>query len=163
MKMHERHSPVRLMMASAAAVTVPVATAALLAVASVPADARLNAAILFVLFGLPISFLHFLLLGLPAYAVLSRRWPLTWWAAGAGGFTVAAIPMTLLSLASSGFETYQQGQTMLIVNGRYTAAGYLSLLGEAGTIGLIGAMGGIAFWAMLRMKKGAARLRTAPK
>jgi hypothetical protein len=152
--MHEGHSPARLTMASAAAVTVPVATAAIFAVASVPADARLNAAILFALFGLPISFLHFLLLALPAYAILSRRWPLTWWAGAAGGFVVAAMPMTLLSFASPGFETYQQGQTMLIVNGHYTAAGYLSLLGEAGTTGLIGAMGGIAFWAMLRTKKG---------
>ncbi|MBV8685424.1 MAG: hypothetical protein JOZ90_08000 [Alphaproteobacteria bacterium] len=152
--MREGHSLARLTVASAAAVTVPVAIAAMLVVPSVDADARLNAAILVALFGLPISFLHFVLLGLPAYAVLSRRWPLTAWAAAAGGFAVAAIPMPLLSLASPGFETYRQGQVMLIEDGRYTMAGYLSLLGQAGSTGLIGAMAGIAFWAVLAMKKG---------
>ncbi|HEX5183776.1 MAG TPA: hypothetical protein VFW19_11575 [Allosphingosinicella sp.] len=86
---------------------------------------------LFLIFGLPIALLHLLVLALPAYAVLRHYWPLSWWAASLGGFVVGAIPIGLMSLASSPLSIDPP------------------MIG-----GLLGLSGGLAFWAVLAMKKG---------
>jgi len=104
------------------------------------------------LFGTPIALLHALLFGLPAYLALRGRWPLRRWIAALAGFVIGALPTALLSL-DPGYEFYRQGQQVLVYNGYYTTAGWLSVLSGAVISGLYGVVGGLAFWLVLRGAK----------
>ncbi len=53
-------------------------------------------AVAVLLAGFPIALAHAMLLGLPAYGLLSRRWRLRAWNAMLGGFVVGAAPAGLL-------------------------------------------------------------------
>ncbi len=94
---------------------------------------------------------HMLLLGLPLYGLLSLRWQLRWWSAAIGGFLVGGLPYLVL-LNNSG-EYSQVGDTVLSEHGRYTAAGWSQLFEMCGWLGLIGALAGLAFWAVLRWRR----------
>ena len=108
------------------------------------------------LFGTPIALLHALLFGLPAYLALRERWPLRRGIAALAGLVIGALPTALLSL-DPGYEFYQQGQQVLVLDGYYTPAGWLSLLYGAAMSGLYGVVGGLAFWLVLSGAKGTAR------
>jgi hypothetical protein len=86
---------------------------------------------------LPFTIGHALLLGLPVAAYCRhRRWTHVI-VAIASGFLVGATPMGL----------YAVGWTM--VNGVATGSAWVSCLRAAGTGGLLGAPGGLAFWLTL--------------
>lgn len=89
----------------------------------------LGGAALFYLVGVPIAFAFVLLLGLPVYLVLRRRWRLTWWNAVLGGWAVATAPIAMFGLRSIGDPTF---------------------LLWVGQVGLLGVAGGLAFWAVVR-------------
>jgi hypothetical protein len=86
---------------------------------------------LILVFALPVAAAHALLLGLPLYLLLRLRWPLRWWSAALGGFAVAVIPVSLLSLPAGGGIS-------------------LAAMGELATLGWCGLAGGLAFWVVLR-------------
>jgi len=120
--------------ACAAALLVPVLAAGGLFGLDSPPAARAGILFLSLLFGLPIALLHLLVLALPAYLVLREYWSLSWWAAALGGFVVGAIPVGLLALGT--VDPSSDAVT-------------LSFGG-----GLLGLSGGVAFWAVLAVKKG---------
>jgi hypothetical protein len=124
----------RFVCACAAALLVPVLAAGGLFSFDSPPASRASIIFLSLLIGLPIALLHFLVLALPAYAVLREYWPLSWWAAALSGFIVGAMPAGLLGLATLD-----------------PASDAITLSFAAGLLGL---SGGVAFWAVLAMKKG---------
>jgi hypothetical protein len=129
--MEEEHpSGARLMAALACAVAVAAVGAAALwsRMLGQPAPGLFP---LILMFGLPIAAAHALILGLPVYLLLRRRWTLRWWSAALGGFAVAVVPAGLLSSApGSGMS--------------------LTVLRELAELGLLGLAGGVAFWIVLR-------------
>lgn len=98
--------------------------------------------------GLVIALMHLLFLALPAYLILSRRWPLRWHWAALAGFLVAAVPSGLIALSATTGD-YSAGGAILVEDGRQTAAGWLNLLITQTGLGILGAAGGIAFWIVL--------------
>jgi hypothetical protein len=115
----EKPSPGRLVGGCrAATASAPVPYAVLISLEEGPSAGLL----IFVMgFGFVIAALH-LLLAMPTYSLLRRRWPLTWWNAALGGFVVGALPTGALSLG----------------------------WGALAWSGASGAMGGLVFWAVLR-------------
>ena len=49
------------------------------------------------LFGVPLALVHVLLLALPAYLLLRRRWPVTWANSALLGLLIGALPTAALS------------------------------------------------------------------
>lgn len=79
-------------------------------------------------FGFPLAFGHALVLGLPSYLWLERRYPLRWWNAMVAGGVIGAVPMLLwIGPGSAG-----KGMIVLL------------------TVGASGAGGGLVFRAALR-------------
>jgi hypothetical protein len=99
-------SPLRLVAAfflAAAAAPLPFA----LGVAVGTPDSAIDLALMVMLFGFPLALLHVLLLALPAYLLLRRRWPVTWANSAVLGLLIGALPTAVLSeglttLASTG-------------------------------------------------------------
>lgn len=120
--------PRRVFLASMAAVVTPPSLAAVYVSSNSDRGAAL--AIGIILLGSLIAFFH-LPLALPAVFVLGRRWPLTWWRAALGGFVVGASPSALLAVLTS---------TAAVI--------------EVGIAGLLGSVGGMAFWAALPRRSG---------
>lgn len=73
---------------------------------------------------------HALLIALPAYALLSRVWPLRWWNAMIGGAVVGAGPISMLSASDGPSATLRT----------------LALLAP------LGAVSGFAFWLAARQR-----------
>jgi hypothetical protein len=85
-------------------------------------------------FGFPIAFLLAFAFGLPAYLLLARYHRLRWWSATAAGALIGTLPgMVLLC--------FTQGSTAEAVGIAQFTAG-------------CGALGGLAFWAILRRALG---------
>lgn len=96
-------------------------------------------------FGLPIAAVHLLILALPAYVLLSDRLPFRWWHALLGGFVVGALP--------AGVLTGIWAVTRTSARAAYAEGGLAELASELapmGMLGLAGAVGGLAFWLVLR-------------
>lgn len=78
-----------------------------------------------VVFGFPVALLHALLLALPAYLMMRRRWRLAWWSSAAAGFLIGALPALLLTRSVATLMT-----------------------------GGCGLVGGFVFWLVLRGARG---------
>lgn len=141
----------RLGAASVAAIVASV-TAMWISLVAGDAASGLRLAVPTYAFGSMIAMMHLLFLALPAYLVLRELWPLSWSSAALGGFFVAAIPSGLFML-SLPFNFESLGDTILIEDGRRTAAGWLHLFIGQAKFGLVGVAGGLAFWAVLRPRK----------
>lgn len=88
-----------------------------------------------------------LLLGIPAYLMLRRHFaprPLSCAIVGGG---VAAIPWLFLVFASRP-TTASIGGWSTVIDGQYTAYGWLTNAALVGVIALVGAAAGLAFWAI---------------
>jgi hypothetical protein len=85
-------------------------------------ESILGALFLAVLFGFPIALVHAGLLGVPAYLLMRRRWPLKWWNAVPAGAMIGGLPAYLL---------WQDGKAALL-------------------FAACGAVGGLTFWFMAR-------------
>ena len=132
--MNDRPSDRRLACAYIVAIFVPALAAGGWISLDSPPPARASIIFLALLFGSPVALLHLLFLALPAYVVLRKYWPLCWWSAALGGFIVGAIPAGLLALGASDISP--------------------DAMRFSFTAGLLGLSGGLAFWAVLTMKKG---------
>jgi ABC-type tungstate transport system substrate-binding protein len=80
--------------------------------------------------GVQIALLHAVLVGLPAYLLLSRRGRVRWWHAGLGGALIGGVPLGLFFI-SGGVES-------------------------ALVLGLAGLVGGLVFWAVAHEREEAA-------
>src|SRR5688572_2542043 len=87
---------------------------------------ELGPAVLFLAFftslvGFVIAALH-LVLALPAYQLFRRWWRLRWWSSALAGFVIGTLPIAVIAGSWNG----------------------------VGATGVCGAVGGLAFWAVLR-------------
>jgi hypothetical protein len=104
--------------------------------------------------GIVVAGLHALFLGLPAYALLAPKMPATLPRTLIAGFVVGGVPTLLLSMLVLPTSA-SIGDVATVRNGAPTGAGVLINLAFAGAAGLLGAIGGLAFWAALRIMGGA--------
>lgn len=92
--------------------------------------------------------LHTLFLAIPAYAVLSTRMPVSPLRASLTGFIIGAAPILLLLLLVTP-QSASIGNVETARNGIPTLAGLGWNLASAAGMGMLGAVGGLAFWAVL--------------
>jgi len=117
----------------------------------IAAASSVGGAMLFVGFFATLYAALHLVIAIPAYVALRRQGAFLWRHALTGGFLIGAIPLGLMTIYPSA-QRYQQGQTLLVVDGEYTPAGWLAWLESMGWCGLYGAVGGLAFWWVLRAR-----------
>ena len=86
-----------------------------------------------------VASIHAFVIGLPAHALLPRRWRYSPLANGAGGFLVGGLPLPLLMVLLSEIDPGMSQRAFLA-----------SLAAEAGSLGLFGAVGGFVFWLIVR-------------
>ena len=103
-------------------------------------------------FTLVIALSHAVLFGLPIFLIFqSRGW------AGIGtcvvlGFAIGAVPAGMLTFPVSGFSLYASawaGGAPMVTNGMSAAAIWVSYMKPLMYLGLLGAFGGLVFWAVL--------------
>jgi SAM-dependent methyltransferase len=103
-------------------------------------------------FTLLIAFCHAVLFGLPIFLIFQSR---GWGGAavsGVFGFAIGAVPVGVLTFAVSGFALFASawaGGTPTPTDGLSTAALWVSYVQPLAYFGLLGALGGIVFWAVL--------------
>lgn len=103
-----------------------------------------NTFLLVAAFAVPIAFAHMLFLAVPLYLALSRRWRVGWGSAAAWGFLVGATPFGLL-FGGAAIATAERAQDIR------------DMLWSAGYAGGCGAVGGLAFNAILALGERAKR------
>lgn len=86
-----------------------------------------------------------LVLGVPAYFVLRRHFAPRLINCALAGAGVAASPWLLLTMVSAPDQA-SIGERATVVNGSYTAFGWLMNAQSIGEIGLAGAVAGALFW-----------------
>lgn len=91
-----------------------------------------------------------LVLGLPFYMAARSAGKATLATAAIAGFVVGAAIPALLVFTGPAADTASVGGTATVVGGAYTAAGWLQNLGMILAFGAVGAIGGAAFWAVVR-------------
>ncbi len=128
--------------------------AAALAPAAVFAAVGGSLSLLTISFGIALA--HAVLLGLPTFLVLRTKNWVNGISTPVAGFIIGAIPVGVLSwpmrysdLKSNAWTGPERVQTML--DGVPTLAGWLQYLQGLLFFGAFGALGGIAFWATLRV------------
>lgn len=87
-----------------------------------------------------------LLLGVPAYYMLRRHFEPRLISCALAGTVVTALPWLFLTLMSAPGQA-SIGDRATVINGSYTAYGWLMNAQFVGEIGLAGAIGGALFWA----------------
>jgi SAM-dependent methyltransferase len=109
-------------------------------------------------FTLAIAFGHAVLLGLPIFLIFQSR---GWGGAavsGVFGFAIGAVPVSVLTFPVSGFALFASASVGgTPTDGLSTAALWVSYVQPLVYFGLLGALGGIVFWAVLTCSGYAAR------
>jgi hypothetical protein len=116
------------------------------------------AALLALLFGdirtFPLTFVIVSLvafgLGLPVYVGVRADRNDTPLLAAVMGFVIGAVLPAILVISGSAADQESVGGTATVVNGSYTAAGWLEALALVGLFGLLGLCGGLIFWFVVR-------------
>lgn len=106
----------------------------------------------FFLYAFPVAIVHAFAVALPIYSMLRRRWRASLGACLLGSFLVGAVPMSLPQLLATypaGLDTWSGG-IPTIVGGRPTAYHYVEVAVSAVVFGILGLVGGITFWLVLR-------------
>lgn len=85
-------------------------------------------------------------LGLPIYLAVRRANRVSWKTAVIAGFCIGAIVPAFIALTGPGASQSSVGGVPTVVNGAYTAAGWLEVLTLVGASGLLGTVGGLVFW-----------------
>jgi hypothetical protein len=111
---------------------------------------------------------HALILGLPAFLILQmKRWVNAATSTGAG-FAIGVMPIAVLTwpLQPAAHFNASTNGVRTIVEGVPTVEGWFEYLQLLLTLGGLGALGGVAFWAVLRvsdgLKNGIPNLRRGP-
>lgn len=89
-------------------------------------------------------------LGLPLYMAARSAGKATLATAAIAGLVVGAAIPALLVFTGPAADTASVGGTATVVGSAYTAAGWLQNLGMVLAFGAVGAIGGAAFWAVVR-------------
>lgn len=98
-----------------------------------------------------VALAHAVLLGVPAYLLLRPRLRVGFIACCIGGFAVGAVPLGILGLFTMTMLTSAStGGTPTVVNHVPTLAGWIEYAEGVGWAGLLGLIGGVAFWIGLR-------------
>jgi hypothetical protein len=92
--------------------------------------------------------------GMPIYLLLRFTECANWKTAALGGFAVGAI-LPLCAVLLSPVDQASVDGVATVVDGRYTLAGWRQNFFVVGGFGLLGALGGMAFWSLLRLTLGA--------
>jgi hypothetical protein len=100
-----------------------------------------------------------IVLGVPTYFLLRRRLEPRLGNCALAGSTVAVLPWFFLTLAGAPTQA-SIGERATVINGSYTAYGWLMNAQFLGVIGLAGAVGGALFWAIAAAGSGAGKVRT---
>ncbi len=95
----------------------------------------------FFLYAFPVALAHAFGLGLPVYSILRRRWRASLGACLLGSFLIGAVPMSLLLLLA----TYPAG-----LDDQRAGDHYMEMVASAVGLGVLGLVGGITFWLVLR-------------
>jgi hypothetical protein len=132
--------------------------------------AALAPALVFAAFGgsyrlLTIGFLvalaHAVLLGLPSYLLARSKGWVNIASAVIAGFCIGAIPVGVLTFPlDSGKSNVWVGGVQTIVDGLPTTAGWVEYLKGLLLFGGYGLLGGLAFWATLRIARQPSRMRS---
>jgi len=88
-----------------------------------------------------------LLFGVPAYFMARRHFPARPLPCAFVGGVVAALPWMILALISPASSASIGGRAT-IIDGHYTAYGWLTNAGFVGQIALVGSAAGLIFWAI---------------
>jgi hypothetical protein len=103
---------------------------------------------------LVVSFIHAILLGLPAVSLLRKLDKMRWWSVTLVGFIVGCVPTTLIMwpLWHKGGFSYWDGTKIVITreNGIPTLAGWTEYMQSVLIVAAIGAISGFVFWFVLR-------------
>lgn len=103
-----------------------------------------------------VSFGHVLILGVPAYLIVSRFYMVKWWSAIVGGFLLGSIPIAiftwplrypLLKISSS------SNGVPIMIDGVPTIAGWLEYISGFSFFGACGAVGAMMFWVVAAPNK----------
>jgi hypothetical protein len=98
---------------------------------------------------LPFTFAFGLVIGLPMY-IISRSVGRAGWVAAVGfGFLAGAV-LPALAVLGGAPDQASIGGVPTVVDGAYTAYGWIQNLLFVGSFGAIGAVAGLAFWAIVR-------------
>jgi len=103
-------------------------------------------------------------LGLPVYWFLRVKEIVSVFSLVVGGAIISMLPWALLSHPGSTTKSIV-GQTVIIENGAYTAAGMIYQIKFIAQFGLCGALSGLVFWLIVRSlvtSKGTGRSKAAP-
>ena len=107
----------------------------------------------FAILCLLVSALYVVVLGLPTYLLLRWRRAIRWWYALLRGLVVAGLPLAIfawpLRYAALGSSASVDGVATMI-NGVPTTAGWVQYLSGIAQIGVLGMVGGFAFWLVQR-------------
>jgi hypothetical protein len=104
-------------------------------------------------FTLVIALSHAVLLGLPIFAIFQSRGWIGITACVVLGFAIGAVPAGILTFPVSGFALYASAwasSTPTATYGLSTAAIWVSYIKPLIYLGLLGALGGLVFWVVLR-------------
>ena len=92
---------------------------------------------------------HVIVLGIPSYVLLRRIGLLRWWSLTALGYVAGCIPVAIflwpLRYAGPGSSSQENG-VWTMIDGIPTTAGWLRYAGSVALLGMLGAVGAIAFW-----------------
>ena len=92
-------------------------------------------------------------LGLPIYLVARSRGQDSAFVAALIGFIAGAIFPIILTLSGPAADQAALGETATVVNGSYTAAGWLRNLFFIGFFGTLGLSGGLIFWVTVQRRQ----------
>ena len=99
------------------------------------------------------SFLYVIVLGVPAFLLLRWRRAIRWWSSIAAGFVLGSVPAAIAlwpggNASPGNMSSYSDGEKIIytMVDGVTTRAGWVRYAEVTAMIGLLGALGGLAFW-----------------
>lgn len=114
----------------------------------------------YLFFAFLIALAHAVLLGLPYFYILRIRNRVQWWTSTVGGLCIGCIPVSLLTLAlyqnlGTGLKhgqsaAHDYGMVEMVTEGHLTPAAWLSVLNIGAAFGTLGAIAGLAAWAVWR-------------
>jgi len=97
-----------------------------------------------------VSSLYIIFLGLPASIIGWWLRLIRWWSCIIIGFILGGFPLALLELSRGEGSYTTVGNVPLKIDGVLTHEGWIDLAQKVGLMGLLGAIGGFAFWLVWR-------------